>query len=333
MLLESGSAKGKKEVLLTSIADAYKYASSVFTKFKRDIDTELPHFQHNYGVVKAKFSMGHMKRKDMPVIDKKDMKPLKKLLVRDKIPVKMIKIPAIELTPIQDQVYLSKVAIGIAKNGQAESRKYITSRSIIISSDKYIVDGHHRYLSAMLNDPSIKLKAMMVDLPIKELLTRVTHFGDNRGNKRNEMKNTPKFKEFLSEITCAEREKPITSAELNHLEKLLDGLFKSLGIDIEFTRHFLDRLNDKRNGKQITKCELAKVYTEVYKKFGPKLKNRTKRDVEKIIKSFSTKINIPVVLKWNDRSKEIEMVAKTIMRKHNFKGSDPVMQVEDKDEN
>ena len=44
----------------------------------------------------------------------------------------------------------------------------------------------------------------------------------------------------------------ITPVILNKLEKYLDALFARLGIDVEFTRHFLDRVNDERNIKQIT---------------------------------------------------------------------------------
>jgi len=49
-----------------------------------------------------------------------------------------------------------------------------------------------------------------------------------------------------------EVEQPITNTQLNALEKALDNLFSSLNIDVEFTRHFIDRANDDRNGQQIT---------------------------------------------------------------------------------
>lgn len=146
---------------------------------------------------------------------------------------------------------------------------------------------------------------------------------------RNINSNMKSFKDFMIEKS----DRPITGQELKNLEKLLDSLFSSLNVDIEFTKHFLDRLNDPRNGKQITKLELAKVYTEVYKKYGKKIADAShKKDIEKIIKSLSTSINIPVVLKWNNKTKEIEMVAKTIMRKRDFKSKDPILKVEIKNE-
>ena len=46
---------------------------------------------------------------------------------------------------------------------------------------------------------------------------------------------------------------------------------RSIGIDVEFTRHFLDRVNDSRNKKQITVAELIRMFKQSYKKFGRKI--------------------------------------------------------------
>ena len=50
----------------------------------------------------------------------------------------------------------------------------------------------------------------------------------------------------------AQSEKEIKKSDLDQIEKYADRLFASLDIDVEFTRHFLDRVNDQRNRKQIT---------------------------------------------------------------------------------
>ena len=39
-------------------------------------------------------------------------------------------------------------------------------------------------------------------------------------------------------------EKFITKSDLDAIEKYADKIFAKVGIDIEFTRHFLDRVND-----------------------------------------------------------------------------------------
>ena len=69
-----------------------------------------------------------------------------------------------------------------------------------------------------------------------------------------------KLKNILNEI--------ISQAELNGIEGYLDKLFAAAGIDIEFTRHFLDRVNDARNRKQIEPEELEDMFTKAYEDHG-----------------------------------------------------------------
>ena len=42
-------------------------------------------------------------------------------------------------------------------------------------------------------------------------------------------------------------------------------------------------------------------------------------DAQAVITDMQTDINMPFVLAYDDRRKEIDLVAKTIMRKQNFK--------------
>lgn len=114
---------------------------------------------------------------------------------------------------------------------------------------------------------------------------------------------------------------PVTQSELNQLERYLDGVWGALGVDIEFTRHFFDRVNDPRNKKQITVCELQKIFTDAMKHHGQTIISQVskKKDLKGVIKSYSTNINTPFILSWDDRSNEFELVTPTIMRKKNFK--------------
>lgn len=122
----------------------------------------------------------------------------------------------------------------------------------------------------------------------------------------------------------------ITQRELNDLERALDSFFQSLNIDVNFTKHFLDRVNDRRNKKQITLCELSDIFRSLYRKHDLHLLNLVKRqrDIEKVIKSISTSINIPLAFHWNKRGNELELIAKTVMRKKGFKTKDKVLTVE-----
>ena len=125
------------------------------------------------------------------------------------------------------------------------------------------------------------------------------------------------LKTLLEEVEQSkEDDKAITQSELNRLEKFLDNLWGKIGMDIEFSRHFLDRVNDARNKKQITLKELAKIFVEAFKKHGGELSRAD--DLQAVLTDISTKINIPFVIQWNSRAKELELVSKTVMRKQQF---------------
>jgi len=124
-----------------------------------------------------------------------------------------------------------------------------------------------------------------------------------------------------------EVEQPITNAQLNALEKALDALFKSLGIDVEFTRHFIDRANDDRNGQPITMPELINMFKKEYKRWGKPIAQMGP-DSEAVMKDLESDINIPFVLKWDRDNQELDLVAKTVMRKKNFKTSNKEFPVE-----
>ena len=107
----------------------------------------------------------------------------------------------------------------------------------------------------------------------------------------------------------------ITAQELQQLETYADRLFATLGIDIEFSKHFKDRLNDPRNQKPITMAELTRLFKQVYKYHGKPIA-QLGPDAEAVMKDMRTDVNIPFSLQWD--GKELDLVAKTIMRKQNF---------------
>jgi hypothetical protein len=124
----------------------------------------------------------------------------------------------------------------------------------------------------------------------------------------------------------AQSEKEIKKSDLDQVEKYADRLFASLGIDVEFTRHFLDRVNDQRNVKQITSSELIRLFKQSFKKHGKTIA-KLGPDAEAVINDMKTDINMPFVL--NLRGGELELVAKTVMRKKNFKSSDKKLSFEE----
>lgn len=110
----------------------------------------------------------------------------------------------------------------------------------------------------------------------------------------------------------------ISREELKEVENFADKLFEGLGIDIAFTNHFYERLNDPRNGKQITDIELKDMFKDMFLKIGNNL-SEMKIDTEAVINDVSSKLNMPFVMMYDSRNNEVDLVSKTIMRKDDFK--------------
>ena len=157
-------------------------------------------------------------------------------------------------------------------------------------------------------------------------------------NARKAINDREEFFKFLPNIDVVDKEKVydlvsptlnenITKSQLDSIESYADSLFNKLGIDIDFTKHFFDRLNDIRNKKPISVAELIGVFKKLYKKHGKPL-SKTEDDLEAVVKDFNKNINIPFVIDVDQNG--IDMTAKTIMRKQDFQTSNPIIPLEEK---
>ena len=117
----------------------------------------------------------------------------------------------------------------------------------------------------------------------------------------------------------------VSKNDLDQVEKYADKLFAAVGIDVEFTRHFLDRVNDERNKKPINTAELIRLFRLTYKKHGKKIP-KMGPDAQAVVRDMETDINMPFVLNV-DKSGMLDMVAKTVMRKKDFKTSNTKLNV------
>lgn len=136
------------------------------------------------------------------------------------------------------------------------------------------------------------------------------------------------FGEYITERMEGDNP-PLSDDQLQKLEKYLDYLYDAIGIDIGFTKHFIERVNDARNGKQITVAELVDIFRKSYAKHGNVMKN-AKEGWEAVLTDKSSDINLPFVIKYDARNKELDLVAKTVMRKHNFLTQTKKLVVEEK---
>jgi hypothetical protein len=126
------------------------------------------------------------------------------------------------------------------------------------------------------------------------------------------------------------KENKISQSEINNLERFADRILNKYGVDVEFTRHFVDRLNDARNNPSIKVAELQKFFKKIQKN---KARNIIKQNdqTNAVLKDMETNLNLPV--KIIKKGNEFEVINKTIMRKTNFHvGSSKTIRYEDKTE-
>lgn len=121
----------------------------------------------------------------------------------------------------------------------------------------------------------------------------------------------PKYYDKLSNIE--------EMADMRSVERYADDELDP--IDVEFGRHFFDRLIDPRNGKEITTSELLDFFTRLISR-KEQFVNFIKKYHEFVVKDRRTNINIPFMSQVN------QAIAKTIMRKPNFMTSNPVIALE-----
>jgi hypothetical protein len=97
--------------------------------------------------------------------------------------------PAQDLNPSQKQIILVK-AFNMALNSDTVGGEYPPGGDIgaIVSADNFIMDGHHRWASALLIKPDASIIAQLIDMPAKDLITALNIYtkgelGISKGNE------------------------------------------------------------------------------------------------------------------------------------------------------
>jgi hypothetical protein len=88
------------------------------------------------------------------------------------------------LSPMQKEVIPAKAlafALGFVDNGEPN----LNNMEAIVSSDNYIMDGHHRWAGRILLDPKASVKVFKIDMPADDVVTALniyTKAKDLKGN-------------------------------------------------------------------------------------------------------------------------------------------------------
>lgn len=196
--------------------------------------------------------------------------------------------------------------MGDLKRFDSLKGKYNNFKPIIIKSEREgdRISGTNARLAILNNEFETFQKFLPTELS-----------NEDRDKIWNILTNTP-----LDEL--------LTKHEINSLEKIADEWFEDYGIDVEFTKHFIERVNDPRNGKPISYEELENIFTQSAEKYGLKL-SELPDNYQAVLFKLRNDINIPFVLNYDDKNDEIDLVAKTIMRKKNFQTSNPKLALQE----
>ena len=121
-----------------------------------------------------------------------------------------------------------------------------------VSSDGY----HKKYWQKFAKDSAIK-HAKLDPEQVDEACWKGYH---KEGNKKMFGKTYPNCVKNTNE--------DLSQADVDGVARFADKLYKKLGIDVTFTKHFMDRVNDKRNGKPISGAELVRLFKKEYERWG-----------------------------------------------------------------
>ena len=166
----------------------------------------------------------------------------------------------------------------------------------------------------------------------------ISRFEKNEGTKIAEVRklrmtdlpDAPRNSELAKQIASLMKEpvqEAVSQVDIDQLERFADKMFAKVGIDVEFGRHFMDRVNDERNGKPITPSELTRLFKQTYQRHAKPIAQMGPEQ-QAVMKDMRTDVNIPFMLQWDADNNELDLIAKTVMRKQDFKTSNREFAVE-----
>lgn len=252
----------------------------------------------------------NLKRNEMPQVDKKNHVKFLSFLKDKDIGTKSETVDPNSLKPSQIQFNKKKIE-GMIEGLENGSFK---PKSIIVSKDNYVIDGHHTWLALLNTGKDVKINR--IDVGAKNLFNLMHEFPDSYVKGVRES-----FEDMVSleEAVC-----PIITKEMmDKFETFVDRMFKKFNIDFDFTRHFRERMSDERNNPCIDPRELASIIKKIYDRQAKSIK--AVAGAEAVIKDLQSDLNIPIAVEYNRKKDEFRVAMKTIMRKKNFRTPSPII--------
>jgi hypothetical protein len=130
-----------------------------FKSYIREFKVEYPDSKKTLGIPRDK----------MPQVKSKDYDELVSFLKKKKISMTKRKVKAKDLKATQSNFNVDKITQAVAKY-----KTLAQAKPIIVSSDGFVIDGHHRWLGAVNVGGDISI--MQASVKAKELLDAINQF-------------------------------------------------------------------------------------------------------------------------------------------------------------
>jgi hypothetical protein len=174
-------------------------------------------------------------------------------------------------------------------------------KAIMALYDKSNSFGKKKIAAAVCSDPNANRKDIVVQLRDSDY-QEVTAITDKL-----------RLSEYIEKKKLSEK---ISQSNLDSVEKYADRELNPA--DIEFSNHFFDRVNDTRNGKEISEPELTGFFKRLIRHKKQFIDFLDKYN-QIVVKDDRSNINIPFAKMAN------KVIAKTIMRKGDFQTTSPTI--------
>lgn len=157
-------------------------------------------------------------REDMPQFQGMDFPAFLSHLKSSGAKTEECVIRAYYLKPTQAEINEEKVEALIPKIKSGAEKK-----PIIISSDDYILDGHHRWAASERIDPKLGMNCIRVDLPMDQLLDKAKSFVSAKDLDPEKFAQQ-KLREFYENPTRSNKASAMRAFELASRAKALQGV-------------------------------------------------------------------------------------------------------------
>jgi len=112
--------------------------------------------------------------------------------------------------------------------------------------------------------------------------------------------------EFITEVS--------TQGGITELERQLDKMFMPLGLDVEFSRHFIERLLGRE--REITVGEVVAGFQKLKSKYKRQLLKAKKTDAGPgALQDFDSDLNVLFAIQPDKKNNEYDLVNITVKRK------------------